>query len=116
VVGAWDGSRIEQVVTNMLANAIKYGRGQPIEVDVEAGPDAARLAVRDRGIGIAADEQARIFDPFHRAAAVHSYGGLGLGLYICDQIVRLHGGTLGVHSIEGEGSTFSIELPWGERT
>jgi signal transduction histidine kinase len=114
VVGSWDGSRIEQLVTNLIANAIKYGRGEPIEVEVQATADGARLRVTDHGIGVAPAEHEQIFEPFHRAAPVHSYGGLGLGLYICGQIVRLHGGTIAVQSVEGQGATFTVELPWDE--
>src|SRR5439155_20815653 len=91
VVGHWDAPRIDQVVTNLLSNAIKYGDGKPIELSVEGTPEGARLTVRDRGIGISADDQRRIFGRFERAASLN-YGGLGLGLFISSQIVRAHGG------------------------
>ncbi len=113
VVGSWDESRVEQVVTHLVGNAIKYGRGEPIEVEVTSSPEHARLRVTDQGIGLPAAERERIFEPFHRAAPLPSYGGLGLGLYICRRIAHAHGGTVSVHSVEDEGSTFVLELPRG---
>jgi two-component system sensor histidine kinase/response regulator len=110
-VGRWDRLRVEQVVTNLLSNAIKYGRGQPIELQVQANDGAARLVVRDRGIGIAPEQAKRIFERFERAVSPRNYGGLGLGLYIAHQIVEAHNGTIRVESRPGEGSTFTVELP-----
>jgi len=110
VTGFWDAPRIDQVVTNLLANAIKYGGGKPIELSVDSTPERARLVVRDHGIGISAEDQKRIFGRFERAASL-SYGGLGLGLFISSQIVRAHGGTIRVESTLAVGSTFTVELP-----
>ena len=114
--GVWDEFRIEQVLTNLLTNALRYGGGQPVAMTVEqvgAGEDGfARVSVRDRGIGIAAEDQARIFEQFERTEHSRKHAaGLGLGLYITRQIVDLHGGSIGVESAPGEGSTFSVELP-----
>jgi signal transduction histidine kinase len=109
--GSWDRTRIEQVVTNLLSNAIKYGSGHPIEVTISQDEQTARLAVRDQGIGISADDQARIFNRFERAGSIKSFGGMGLGLYITRQIVSSHGGTIRVESAPGAGSTFIVELP-----
>jgi PAS domain S-box-containing protein len=111
VVGRWDRLRIEQVVTNLVANALKYGAGQPIEVEVIDSGEAARLVVRDHGIGIAEEHQARIFGRFERAVSVNAYGGLGLGLYIARQIVEAHGGTIRVRSAPACGAEFVVELP-----
>jgi PAS domain S-box-containing protein len=111
VVGHWDRLRLEQVVTNLLSNAVKYGAGGPIEVRVEGEGGLARLVVRDRGIGIAAEDQGRIFGRFERAASSRHYGGLGMGLYITRQIVEAHGGSVRVASAPGAGSTFTVELP-----
>lgn len=111
VVGWWDRSRLEQVVMNLLCNAIRYGGGQPIEISIGARDGTARLAVKDRGIGIEPARQARIFERFERAASAEHYGGLGLGLHICRGIVTVHGGTISVESQPGEGSTFIVELP-----
>jgi PAS domain S-box-containing protein len=110
VIGKWDGFRIEQVVTNLLSNAIKYGGGKPIEVELEANDEYVRLHVRDHGIGIPADDMQRIFQRFERSSAPGRHTGLGLGLYISDQIVKAHGGRLRVESRTDEGSTFIVEL------
>src|SRR5690606_15491133 len=87
VPGSWDRLRLEQVMTSLLSNAVKFGAGKPIEISVGGGrPEPARISVRDHGIGIAADDVNRIFGRFERAVSSRSYGGLGLGLYIVQQI------------------------------
>ncbi len=106
-----DPLRIEQVVENLLTNSIKYGRGKPIEVSVSALDRCASVTVRDHGIGVRAEEQARIFEQFARAVSVRKYGGLGLGLFISRQIVEAHGGSIRVSSVPGSGATFSVEFP-----
>lgn len=109
--GCWDRSRLEQVITNLLTNAAKFGAGAPIEIRVGRSGDRAWLTVRDHGIGIPPERQGRIFDRFERAVSVQHYGGLGLGLYISREIVAAHGGTIRVDSRPGEGATFTVELP-----
>jgi len=111
VCGVWDKLRLEQVLTNLLGNATKYGAGGPIEIKVERSGELAVLQVRDHGIGIEPDKVGRIFDRFERAVSSRSYGGLGLGLYIARQIIESHGGSIRVASTMGTGSTFTIELP-----
>ncbi len=111
VIGRWDRMRIDQVVSNLLINAIKYGKGNPIEISVEKSGEVARLKVRDSGIGIAPEEQAGIFDRFSRAHSAQRYGGFGLGLWIVRQIVDALGGSIEVQSKPGEGSTFLVKLP-----
>jgi signal transduction histidine kinase len=111
VVGSWDRVRLEQVATNLLANAIKFGKGAPIGVIVRAQGNTATLVVRDHGIGIPPAEQARIFDRFERAVSARHFGGFGLGLYISKAIVDAHGGSIEVTSRPGEGSTFAVRLP-----
>jgi signal transduction histidine kinase len=111
VPGAWDGARVDQVITNLVSNALKYGAGRPIEVTVRAEPSHAVLVVRDHGVGIPPDEQARIFEPFARATTARHHAGLGLGLWIAQQIVKASGGRISVESRPGEGSTFTVELP-----
>ncbi len=111
VVGRWDRSRIDRVVTNLLSNAIKFGPGQPIEVLVSAERGVARLAIRDHGIGIDPAQRARIFGRFERAVSERHYGGLGLGLYISRRIVEDHGGSIRCESLPGAGATFTVELP-----
>jgi PAS domain S-box-containing protein len=111
VVGVWDRARLEQVVENLLTNALKYGRAQPIEIEVSAAGGRARLAVRDRGIGVPPESRERIFDQFERAASERHYGGLGLGLWLVREIVAALGGSVRVESEVGVGSTFTVELP-----
>jgi len=113
--GHWDRLRLEQVVTNLLTNAIKYGAGKPIDVAVERAPSLARLTVRDQGIGISAEDQARIFQRFERAVSTRHFGGFGLGLWISKNLVEAHGGRIHVVSQPGAGATFTVELPTGAR-
>lgn len=110
-MGRWDRVRVEQVLTNLLGNAIKFGAGRPIEVTIEATPTRARIRVCDHGIGISSEDQSRIFGRFERAVSSRHFGGLGLGLYICAQIVRAHQGSLHVESEPGKGACFTVELP-----
>src|SRR5262249_3012253 len=110
-VGQWDRTHLEQVVSNLLSNAAKYGAGRPVEITVTAETGTSRLTVRDHGIGIAPEHLGRIFDRFERAVSVRHYGGLGLGLWIVRQIVEGLGGHVSVASQPGEGSTFTVELP-----
>ncbi|HVY60307.1 MAG TPA: sensor histidine kinase, partial [Planctomycetota bacterium] len=95
----------------------KYGcaEGRPIRVIVEGVDGTARLVVRDEGIGIAPEAQARIFDRFERAVSSRSFAGFGLGLWITRQIVEAHGGSIRVESAAGAGATFTVELPRGEK-
>jgi signal transduction histidine kinase len=86
--GNWDSLRLDQVLTNLLTNAAKYGAGKPVTVSVAGDGACARLEVRDEGIGIAPDALPRIFGRFERAVSERHYGGLGLGLYISRQIVE----------------------------
>jgi PAS domain S-box-containing protein len=111
VSGRWDRLRLEQVITNLLSNAIRYGAGRPIHARVEVEGELARLVVRDEGIGIAPEALERIFGKFERAVSDRHYGGLGLGLYITRSIVEALGGSVQVESRPGEGATFSVELP-----
>jgi signal transduction histidine kinase len=116
VVGRWDRLRIGQVITNLVSNAIKFGQGHPIDVEVDVDTDnnggrAALLRVRDAGIGIPPEQRKRIFDRFERAPAERHYPGLGLGLWIAKQIVDASSGTITVDSEVGAGSTFTVRLP-----
>jgi signal transduction histidine kinase len=109
--GQWDRLRMEQVISNLLINAIKYGRGNRIEFTISSDMSRARISIRDYGPGISKGDQARIFNRFERAGSIGSFGGLGLGLYITRQIVTAHAGTIGIESEVGNGATFIIDLP-----
>ncbi|WP_437747623.1 AAA family ATPase [Sorangium sp. So ce1504] len=111
VVGLWDGSRVDQIVSNLLANAIKFGAGNPVEISLGEEAGTARLSVRDHGIGIDPARQGQIFERFERAVSDRHYGGLGLGLYISRRIAEAHGGSIRVESALGAGATFVVELP-----
>lgn len=110
-VGLWDPARIEQVISSLVTNAIKYGPRRPIEIEVTSDRATAELVVRDHGIGIAPENLDRIFNRFERAVSPSSYGGLGLGLYITRQIVTAHGGTIRVKSELGVGTELTVRLP-----
>ncbi|MFJ2324537.1 hybrid sensor histidine kinase/response regulator [Pseudomonas sp. NPDC087690] len=111
VEGHWDEFRIEQVVTNLLTNALRYGGRSPIQVRVYREGDEARVEVQDRGIGISQENQKRIFQQFERVSAKTVVAGLGLGLFISEQIVAAHGGSIVVESEINEGALFRVCLP-----
>ncbi|MBW8756033.1 MAG: hybrid sensor histidine kinase/response regulator [Burkholderiales bacterium] len=110
-VGEWDEFRLEQVVVNLLTNALRYGAGKPIRVELDQLPGAAAIRVTDQGVGIAPDDRERVFEQFVRVGERARTPGLGLGLYITKQLVEAHGGTISVESTLGEGSTFTVALP-----
>jgi signal transduction histidine kinase len=105
-----DRFRIEQVVTNLITNAAKYGAGTAVDISVGVTKTGALIRVKDQGMGIALEKQSRIFDRFERAISHEKISGLGLGLYITRQIVEAHHGKILVQSAPGEGSTFTVEL------
>jgi signal transduction histidine kinase len=112
VDGVWDEFRIEQVLTNLLTNALRYGGGKPIEVTVAQAGETAQMTVRDHGIGIAPEDHERVFEQFERTDDSRKHApGLGLGLYITREIVRSHGGEVGLKSAQGEGAEFRVTLP-----
>jgi signal transduction histidine kinase len=112
VVGQWDRARVDQLLSNLLSNAMKYGAGCPVELEIRAQADqSALVVVRDRGVGIAPENQARIFRKFERAVSDRHFGGLGLGLWICREIVEAMRGTIQVESSPGRGATFTVRLP-----
>ncbi len=111
VRGKWDPMQLEQVLSNLIGNAIKYGPGKPIRVRVEAVDGLAVIKVKDQGIGIAKEDSQRIFERFERAVSPQHYGGLGLGLFIASRIVQSYGGNIAVDSRKGEGSEFTVSLP-----
>ena len=111
IEGQWDHFRLEQAVVNLLSNAIRYGGGTPVTIGIEKRGDRARLYVRDRGKGIAKENQERIFDRFERAISPNEIAGMGLGLFITREIIEKHGGKIWVESEVNQGATFLVELP-----
>jgi signal transduction histidine kinase len=112
VVGQWDQGRLDQVVTNLLTNALKYGPGAPVEIAVREEASHAILEVCDQGIGIREEDRHRIFERFERAVPHENYAGFGLGLWIVHEIVTGLGGTVTVESTPGKGAIFRVLLPW----
>lgn len=111
IIGNWDCKRLEQVVTNLITNAIKYGLEKPIEISLFQENHSAIFKVKDLGIGIAKDDVPKLFARFVRVVPVKHYGGFGLGLYIVRRIVEAHGGDIMIESELNHGSTFIVRLP-----
>lgn len=110
--GAWDALAIEQIVENLIGNAVRYGRGRPIEVALAAeGDDAVVLTVRDEGTGIAEADLPRLSGRFEQVVRRREQGGFGIGLWLTYQLAHAMGGTISVTSRVGEGSTFAVRLP-----
>src|SRR5262252_9376049 len=106
-----DSTRLDQIVTNLIANALKYGAGAPVEISVDGDEQVIRLTVRDHGIGISPADQKRIFLRFERAADERQYSGAGLGLWITSELVKALGGRISLHSTPGAGAAFTVVLP-----
>jgi len=116
LIGQWDRARLDQVVTNLVSNAIKYGEGKPIQISVLETNGHVVMKVADSGIGIEPAMRTKIFDAFQRASGAKRYGGLGLGLHIAKTIVVGMGGTIEVESTPGAGATFIVDLPVSRST
>ena len=111
IVGTWDRAALETAVMHLVVNASKFGAGRPIEVAVGAVGERATVVVRDHGMGIPDEHQARIFERFERAVSERNFGGFGVGLWVARQAVEAHGGAIRLASRAGEGSEFTLELP-----
>lgn len=111
LVGTWDRLRLEQIIWNLLSNAIRYGAGRPITIAVRGDPQVAQLVVHDRGVGISSIDQARIFRRFERARDAGRSSGFGVGLWVVSELCRAMNGTVEVVSELGRGATFTVTLP-----
>lgn len=111
VVGFFDRDRIEQVMVNLLTNALKYGKGNAVTLRLMVLNNVARLEIQDHGIGVKPENVEVIFKKYERIVSADEVSGLGIGLFICREIVEAHGGKIWVESIFGEGSKFIAELP-----
>ncbi len=110
LTGRWDRFRVDQIVANLVGNALKFGRGRPVEIEVAASEQRARLVVRDHGAGIAAADLHRIFRPFDRGHAARGTG-VGLGLYIVRSCAEAMGGSVSATRPADGGSRFTVLLP-----
>jgi signal transduction histidine kinase len=111
VVGHWDVRRLEQIITQLVSNGVKFGGGNTVRVLVDGDETSGGIAVMDAGIGIPEEEHERIFERFERTASARDYGGFGLGLWVVRELVAAMGGTVRVDSEPGRGATFVVELP-----
>jgi signal transduction histidine kinase len=116
LLGCWDRLRLQQICTNLISNAIRYGAAHPIHVSASGDEEWATLRVQDHGIGISAADQQRIFERFERGGERRKPGGFGIGLWIVRENCRALGGEVSVQSRPGEGATFSVRLPRRRRT
>lgn len=111
IKGSCDDLRLQQVVSNLLSNALKFGKNRLVEFSARARENLLIIHVKDHGIGISPEDVERVFKPFERAVSEKNFGGLGLGLYIAQEIVSGHGGSIRVDGRPGEGTSFTVELP-----
>jgi signal transduction histidine kinase len=113
VIGWFDPFRVDQIVANLLSNAMKYGARKPITISVHSPGEFAHVRVEDRGPGIADGEHDQVFERFERCGAADRSGGYGLGLWIVRELARLHGGAVTLQSAPGGGASFTVTLPLG---
>jgi two-component system, OmpR family, sensor kinase len=111
VCGVWDPLATEQIVENLLSNALKYGAGKPVEIELSVENERARLVIRDQGNGISPADRARIFERFERAVTGSRGGGFGIGLWLVGRLVDAMNGDIAIDSEVGAGSTFMVTLP-----
>jgi signal transduction histidine kinase len=111
IIGSWDRARIRQIANNLISNAIKYGRRQPVLIELSATDSSVTISTTDHGIGIDPEKRQKIFERFERAVSLKNYGGFGIGLFITRNLVEAHGGTIRVDSEVGKGARFTVELP-----
>ena len=111
VCGMWDRLAAEEIVENLLSNALKFGTGKPVTLRLRSDGHSARLEVQDRGVGMPPDQQTRIFGRFEQVVGQHRGGGFGIGLWVVNRLVAAMDGRITVASRSGEGSTFSVTLP-----
>jgi len=110
-----DPMAVEQILENLVSNAIKFGSGQPIDITLAHEAGAMRLTIRDRGPGISPDDQTRIFAPFEKVMARADGGGFGVGLWVVGRLVAEMGGRIELDSALGNGATFAVILPLNDR-
>lgn len=110
IIGMWDKIRLGEVFSNLISNSIKYGKNKPIIIEAKSSKDKVVVKITDKGIGIDKKDLKNIFDIFRRTKEASEYKGMGVGLYISNQIITAHGGAIHVKSTPHRGTTFTIEL------
>jgi signal transduction histidine kinase len=110
-VGTWDRLATEQILDNLVSNAIRYGDGKPVSIELESDGSWVVLRVIDRGVGVAPADHERIFERFQRATGMSRSGGFGIGLWLSSRLVQAQAGVLELESEPGSGSTFIVRLP-----
>lgn len=115
VVGDWDEFRVEQILVNLITNALRYGGGKPVSISFSFTGNHVAIHVQDQGAGIPESEQQRIFEKFERLGNNQVKEGLGMGLYIARQLAEAHGGNLSVGNTPGAGACFTLRLPFTSR-
>lgn len=116
ILGLLDPLAVEQVIENLLSNALKFGAAKPVEVRLSSEGGGAQLEVQDHGPGISPEQQIRIFERFEQIVAHHEGGGFGVGLWVANRLVSAMGGRITVSSGSGRGSTFAVTLPLSPST
>lgn len=109
--GTLDPLAVEQIVENLLSNALKFGTGKPVDIHLEVVGQSALIEVQDRGAGMPPDQQARIFGRFEQIVTQYEGSGFGIGLWVTSRLVAAMNGKIAVSSVLGEGSTFKVVLP-----
>jgi signal transduction histidine kinase len=109
--GSWDVTKVDQIVTNLLSNALKYGGGMSVDVKLFHSDGIALLDIRDYGIGVSPKDRDRIFQRFERAVSSSQYPGMGIGLWLSRETARAMGGNVELVVLEGPGSLFRLSLP-----
>jgi two-component system OmpR family sensor kinase len=109
--GLLDPLAVEQVVENLVSNALKFGAAKPVAIRLRSDGLVARLDVQDHGIGMSPEQQTRIFGRFEQIVSHHRGSGFGVGLWVANRLVSAMGGRIAVSSRPGEGSTFTVTLP-----
>jgi len=111
IKGQWDGHRVKLAIRNLLANAMKFAPGKPIELSIRGTDCCARLSVKDHGPGLPEEQRARLFERYQRRVPIQQYGGFGLGLWIVRRVADEHGGRVEVQSAVDDGAEFTLILP-----
>lgn len=111
VRGMWDRLSLEQIIGNLISNAIKYGDGKPVQIRLALEEASVRLEVKDGGIGISAEDQARIFGRFEQVVTGQHRTGFGVGLWLARALIEAHRGSISVRSAPGQGTAFTVRLP-----